>query len=460
MAGSHQHPLLQSSEQEYGSPVAVLKFAAQAASGRLRSRLLELQIDNDGACSIVPLEDSSALLCGGLLSNISCGTTPPDEIAAADIVGASTSGSGLTIWHAPLDKPHADKPTRHMRRTALQLESAEAAAQAAAHLRSSCCWQGYEGQVAPRLLLIVNPASGPGKAPAIYERQVLPALQAAGARLTMHTTRQPLHATEIVKAVAPGSVDCIVAIGGDGTMYEVLQGMLARPDWQPLAALPFAQIPCGSGNALAASMGMWNVATAVHAIVKGQQRALDIATVLQASPPRRCFSFLSINFGLVTNLDIGTEHLRWMGGTRFVVGALQQIMLKRKHAARVAILEPGAAAADSGSSAAAADGRQSAAQPPAAGQQQAEALAAAAAQPGPPVQQLEAFQHLAARQLPPGWQWLPDPEVALFTATNLPRLDMNFHLAPEATPDSGKLCGTTVLRAIMPCYLLACRGWR
>jgi len=44
----------------------------------------------------------------------------------------------------------------------------------------------------------------------------------------------------------------------------------------------------------------------------------------------------------------------------------------------------------------------------------------------------------AARQLPPGWQWLPEPEVALFTATNLPRLDMNFHLAPDATPDSGE----------------------
>lgn len=29
--------------------------------------------------------------------------------------------------------------------------------------------------------------------------------------------------TEIVKSVAPGSVDAIVAIGGDGTMHEVLQ---------------------------------------------------------------------------------------------------------------------------------------------------------------------------------------------------------------------------------------------
>lgn len=85
------------------------------------------------------------------------------QIAAADIVGASTSGSELTIWHAPLDKAHGEKPSRRMRQLALQLESAEAAAQAAAHIRSSCCWQGYEGEAAPRLLVVVNPASGPGK---------------------------------------------------------------------------------------------------------------------------------------------------------------------------------------------------------------------------------------------------------------------------------------------------------
>lgn len=57
----------------------------------------------------------------------------------------------------------------------------------------------------------------------------------------------------------------------------------------------------------------------------------------------------------------------------------------------------------------------------------------------------------AARQLPPGWQWLPDPEVALFTATNLPRLDMNFHLAPDATADSGA-------RVACPC-VVGCGGW-
>lgn len=131
MAGSHQHPLLQSSEQEYGSPVAVLKFAAQAASGRLGRRLLELHIGGDGACSILPvsssssrrrrclplalhpttsfllqLEESSALYCGGLLSNIYCGSAQPDEVGQTPAVAAMPAAPSSTSSTTGSCPPH------------------------------------------------------------------------------------------------------------------------------------------------------------------------------------------------------------------------------------------------------------------------------------------------------------------------------------------------------------------
>ncbi|EFN55392.1 hypothetical protein CHLNCDRAFT_134482 [Chlorella variabilis] len=434
------------------------------------------------------VKEASSSCPAFLLGLFKRGAGPPPQIPAADIIGATASGCELVIWHAPLQgkaAAAAEKPARRLRRTPpLVLESSEQAAAAVALVRAACCAWGSVYRP-PRLLVIVNPASGPGRAPSIYEKEVRPALEAAGCQLAMHLTKATGHATELVRQVEPGSVDAVVAIGGDGTMYEALQasawlpceieGMLMRPDWDAMRHAPLAQIPCGSGNALAASVGMWTVHTAVHAVVKGQRRALDIAS--GKLPPRtagpgatlewaraherRCFSFLSINFGLITNLDIGTEHLRWMGGTRFVVGALQQIMLKRTHAARVAVLAPDSSdgvAADGGaldgSGAAGADGVQNGSHAAHAG------LRAAAALSGPPVQHLDAFLQLAGKgraacmllpnrqvgcdrwvvgcqQLPPGWQWLPDPRVALFTATNLPRLDMNFHLAPMAAPDTG-----------------------
>ena len=43
----------------------------------------------------------------------------------------------------------------------------------------------------------------------------------------------------------------IVTLGGDGTFYEVLNGIFARPDWQDiLKQVPLGIIPAGSGNGL------------------------------------------------------------------------------------------------------------------------------------------------------------------------------------------------------------------
>ena len=58
------------------------------------------------------------------------------------------------------------------------------------------------------------------------------------------------------------------------------------------------------------SAGMWDVITATFAICKGKTEALDIMSVLQP-PGRRYYSFLSITYGLIANLDVGTENLRW-----------------------------------------------------------------------------------------------------------------------------------------------------
>ena len=54
---------------------------------------------------------------------------------------------------------------------------------------------------------------------------------------------------------------------------------------------------------------MWDVVTAAYAICKGRTQPIDIMTVLQP-PSQSYFAFLSLNFGLISNLDIGTEHLR------------------------------------------------------------------------------------------------------------------------------------------------------
>lgn len=65
----------------------------------------------------------------------------------------------------------------------------------------------------------------------------------------------------------------LVASGGDGTYYEVVNGMLARPDKK---RLPIGLIPNGSGNSLCYSIGIQNVDDALDYIVAGTAAKFDI----------------------------------------------------------------------------------------------------------------------------------------------------------------------------------------
>lgn len=93
---------------------------------------------------------------------------------------------------------------------------------------------------------IVNPIAGKGRAQA--------ARRAIGARLTalgtphrFHETRAPREAVEIAGKLTRAGADRVVAIGGDGTLNEVLNG-LADPSKSCLGL-----IPAGGGNDFAAA---------------------------------------------------------------------------------------------------------------------------------------------------------------------------------------------------------------
>ena len=50
-----------------------------------------------------------------------------------------------------------------------------------------------------------------------------PVLEAAGVQMDVVETRRPGHAIEIAQSVVPGSYDALICVGGDGTVFEVLQ---------------------------------------------------------------------------------------------------------------------------------------------------------------------------------------------------------------------------------------------
>jgi sphingosine kinase len=71
-------------------------------------------------------------------------------------------------------------------------------------------------------------------------------------------------------------------------------------------------------------------------VIKGRPLAMDICSVTYED--RRYFSFLSHNFGIAAYADLGTEHMRWMGDNRVVVGLLQEIFSKKTYQMEASVL--------------------------------------------------------------------------------------------------------------------------
>lgn len=106
-----------------------------------------------------------------------------------------------------------------------------------------------------RALLVSNPNST--SITDSLTRTVVAELRSVpGLRLRSEFTAHPGHATAIVTGLTRREVDVVVCMGGDGTVNEVLNGLLGA---QPRAAdeLPaVAVIPSGSANVLAGALGL------------------------------------------------------------------------------------------------------------------------------------------------------------------------------------------------------------
>ena len=177
-----------------------------------------------------------------------------------------------------------------------------------------------------RLLIVINPHGGPGKARHIFETECKPFLELANCEITIIETTHRYHAQEIASQTPDiaDKYDAIVCCSGDGIPHELVNGFSKRTSGDAalcLASLPICQLPCGSGNSMAISLnGSNSPSVASLGIVKGMPMPVDLMLMTQGD--NKCLSFLTQSFGTIADADLGTEHLRWMGGTRFVLGTL------------------------------------------------------------------------------------------------------------------------------------------
>ncbi|CAE6503488.1 unnamed protein product [Rhizoctonia solani] len=189
-----------------------------------------------------------------------------------------------------------------------------------------------------RYKVLVNPAGGQGKGVQIFEKQVKPILLAAHGEVDVVVTKYSKHALELAQECAL-DFDALLTVSGDGLVFEVLNGFRKRPDAAKAFSLPVCPIPAGSGNGLSNSLlgpkdGPDPAIAALNA-VKGRIMSYDLCSFTQDG--ETSVSFLSQAIGLMADLDLGTEDLRWMGGARFIAGFLKGVVSNKPCAMTLSI---------------------------------------------------------------------------------------------------------------------------
>jgi diacylglycerol kinase (ATP) len=192
-----------------------------------------------------------------------------------------------------------------------------------------------------RVRVILNPRAASGKALAR-----LPEVEAALRRDDLEheivLTQRPGHGTELAKAAQADGVDVLVAMGGDGTLNEVVQAFVG-PEGEPVKGPDLALVPAGTGGDFKRTLGLSDsIEGAVGRIRHGGRRAVDLG-VLHIEPHpgvQSLRAFVNVtSFGIGGEVDaIVNKSPKWLGGkASFFVATVRAMARYRNASVRVKV---------------------------------------------------------------------------------------------------------------------------
>jgi diacylglycerol kinase (ATP) len=176
-------------------------------------------------------------------------------------------------------------------------------------------------------LLVHNPTAGGGRAVRLVG-QVAERLRADGVETDQHQTRS-LEDARLAACEAAGSVDAVVAVGGDGTVGACAAGLAdaASPGGRAGVRAALGVVPAGGGNDAARSLGLpaGDPLAAAGMLAGLRRRPADLATVAG----RAYLNVAGAGFDSEVN-RVANQRLGWAGNRpRYVGAVLAELVLGR-----------------------------------------------------------------------------------------------------------------------------------
>mgnify|MGYP001339691506 CR=1 FL=1 len=179
--------------------------------------------------------------------------------------------------------------------------------------------------------LVVNPYGGTKKGLGILG-QIKPVFESADMELEIYETEYAGHAREIINTTYLSDCDGFISIGGDGTAHEVVNGLLTREDGMKV---PIGVIPGGTGNSFMHDLDCLDPVEAAKKIVGGNTQEIDVMDLRMNGD--QLYSFHMVGWGMVNDITITSEKIRWMGESRYTVSTLYHVVKLRARSANLII---------------------------------------------------------------------------------------------------------------------------
>ncbi len=171
-----------------------------------------------------------------------------------------------------------------------------------------------------KICLIVNPNAGRKKGLEAAAR-VSALLGDAGIECSQFVSTAPGGTRAIAETVVPTDWDGIVAVGGDGTLFEVVNGLLAHAESVPV---PLGLIPVGTGNSFIKDLGIESVDDAVDRILTRRTRRIDLG---RFTSDAGTFWFANLlGAGFVSNVAYRARKYKVFGALSYVFAVLEEVI--------------------------------------------------------------------------------------------------------------------------------------
>ena len=184
-----------------------------------------------------------------------------------------------------------------------------------------------------KAMLVYNPWAGHG-----YGERTLPEVQDYLAQIQfpyeLALTKAPGHARELVTKADLTNYSAIIAAGGDGTLFEVINGFYSNTSRKQL---PIGVLPVGTGNAFIRDMDLhhqdWK--SALDIIAAGKTKKCDVG---RFKTEGQTWYYLNIlGLGLVADIGATALKLKALGNISYTLGSLYHILKLKPFQVRLEI---------------------------------------------------------------------------------------------------------------------------